>query len=91
MLEIRELSKSYRGRPVVRNVSMQVQRGKVVAARIDGPEPVGDSQAVFQMLTWRRGRFSFSYLDVEMDDQVRTSTTHLLLEGARLIDERARG
>jgi hypothetical protein len=39
------------------------------------------------MLTWQKGRFHFTAMDVEMEDTVQTSTTSLLMEGARLIDE----
>ena len=39
------------------------------------------------MLTWADGRFDFGAVDVDMEDEVNSSTTHLLMEGARLIDE----
>jgi len=65
--------------------------GRVLDAFFDGiPEPRG-AEAVYQMLTWTRGNFEFSYLDVEMEDNIKTSTTHLLMEGARLIDESDKG
>jgi len=63
-----------------------VREGKVVAARIDGPGPEG-AAAVYHLLTWSSGHFDFSVIDVDMEDQIRTSTTHLLMEGARLLDE----
>lgn len=64
-----------------------VQQGRVLAATIDGQTAPKDAEAIFQMLTWNQGEFQFSYLDVEMEDQVKASTTHLLMEGARRIDE----
>jgi hypothetical protein len=39
------------------------------------------------MLTWSEGRFDFSSVEVDMEDEVKSTTTHLLMEGARLIDE----
>jgi hypothetical protein len=39
------------------------------------------------MLLWDKGRFHFTAMDIEMEDLVKTSTTSLLMEGARLIDE----
>ena len=42
------------------------------------------------MLTWAAGKFDFSVVDVDMEDEVQATTTHLLMEGARLIDEGAR-
>jgi DNA-binding response OmpR family regulator len=64
--------------------------GRVVAARLDGdraPSVRRGAEAVYHMLTWADGRFDFSAVDVDMDDEVQSSTTHLLMEGARLIDE----
>jgi DNA-binding response OmpR family regulator len=64
-----------------------LRQGKVVAARVEGgPSPEG-AAAVYYLLTWASGSFDFSVIDVDMEDQVRTSTTHLLMEGARLLDE----
>ena len=45
---------------------------------------------VYHLLTWVDGRFDFSGVEVEMEDEVQASTTHLLMEGARLIDEQNR-
>jgi DNA-binding response OmpR family regulator len=64
-----------------------VRDGRVVRAAIDGrPEPRG-AQCVYHVLRWPEGRFDFSSLDVDMEDEVQSSTAHLLMEGARLIDE----
>lgn len=66
-----------------------MKKGRVLDAFFDGePEPRG-AEAVYQMLTWKAGRFAFSDLEVEMEDNIGTSTTHLLMEGARRIDEEA--
>jgi CheY-like chemotaxis protein len=65
--------------------------GRVLDAFFDGsPEPRA-ANAIYEMLTWSKGRFEFSYLEVDMEDAIKTSTTHLLMEGARRIDEAAQG
>ncbi len=65
--------------------------GRVLSARLDGeavpPEAKKGAHAVYHMLTWTSGRFDFSALEVDMEDEVQASTTNLLMEGARLIDE----
>jgi CheY-like chemotaxis protein len=68
--------------------------GRVVAARVDGDAAPRDArkgaEAVYHMLTWSSGRFDFAAVDVDMEDEVQSTTTHLLMEGARLIDEAKR-
>jgi CheY-like chemotaxis protein len=67
------------------------REGRVIAARLDGdrapPKARKGAEAVYHMLTWADGRFDFSGVDVDMEDEVNSTTTHLLMEGARLIDE----
>ena len=67
------------------------REGRVIAARVDGDGAPKDArkgaEAVYHMLTWSSGRFDFTACDVDMDDEVQSTTTHLLMEGARLIDE----
>ncbi len=67
------------------------REGRVVAVRLDGDRaPAGarkGPEAVYHLLTWSDGRFDFSAVDVDMEDEVQSTTTHLLMEGARLIDE----
>lgn len=67
-----------------------LRAGQVVSARLDARPDLDGHQAVFAMLTWRAGAFSFNAMEVDMEDTIRTSTTHLLMEGARLIDEAKR-
>ncbi len=67
-----------------------VRSGNIVRARMDGKPTPKNEQAIYHMLAWSEGRFEFSALEVDMDDEVKTSTTHLLMEGARRIDEAAR-
>jgi CheY-like chemotaxis protein len=67
------------------------REGRVIAARLDGDRAPASArkgtESVYHMLTWADGRFDFGAVDVDMEDEVNSSTTHLLMEGARLIDE----
>ena len=64
-----------------------IRQGQPVSAVIDGMEDPKGSEAIYTMLTWKAGKFTFSTVEVDMQDQIEMSTTHLLLEGARRIDE----
>ena len=45
---------------------------------------------MFELLTWSEGRFEFHAGEVEGEDEIGSSTSFLLLEGARLQDEERR-
>lgn len=64
-----------------------LRAGQVVSAKLDGLKALGGRECVYEMLSWTSGTFSFSATKVDMQDTVNSSTTHLLMEGARLIDE----
>jgi len=64
-----------------------LRSGRVVRAALDGQKTPRGAACVYYALGWSEGRFDFSALDVDMDDEVQSSTTHLLMEGARLVDE----
>jgi len=64
-----------------------LKRGQVVSAKLDDQPVLGGRECVYEMLTWQTGTFSFSAMEVDMEDTIKSSTTHLLMEGARLIDE----
>jgi len=68
----------------VATVRIFIQRGRVVAARSESER---NEQAVFLSLGWARGRFEFAPLDFEIDEEVRMTTTGLIMEGARFLDE----
>jgi CheY-like chemotaxis protein len=68
-----------------------LRTGRVARARIDGKPSPKNHEAIYYMLTWAEGTFEFSVLEVDMDDEVKTSTTALLMEGARRIDEAQAG
>jgi CheY-like chemotaxis protein len=64
-----------------------VRDGKVVHARLDDDDEPVDAECVYYLLTWGAGEFEFVMCLVEGNDRVNVSTTHLLMEGARLMDE----
>jgi DNA-binding response OmpR family regulator len=67
-----------------------VRDGQVVHARLEEfAEPV-DTACVYQLLTWAGGEFELTTCIVEGPDRIGVSTTHLLMEGARRIDEATR-
>ena len=59
----------------------------MIAARFDGSDPRSNTEAVYAVLRWNKGSFEFNALEVDMDDEVQMSTTKLLMEGARVLDE----
>lgn len=69
-----------RGRIVVRG-------GKVIQARLDDASAPANAACVYYFLTWSAGEFEFAASPVDIEDEVNASTMHLLMEGARLIDE----
>ena len=64
-----------------------VRDGKVVHARLDHADEPVDAACVYHLLTWPAGEFQFIACLVEGTDRVNASTTHLLMEAARLFDE----
>ena len=64
-----------------------VRDGKVVHARLDSADDPVDAECIYYLLTWGAGDFEFVMCLVEGSDRVNVSTTHLLMEGARLMDE----
>ncbi|MEZ4362385.1 MAG: response regulator [Kofleriaceae bacterium] len=64
-----------------------VRDGRIVHARLEStPEPV-DAECVYHLLTWPAGEFEFAACLVEGEDRIGSSTTALLMEAARRIDE----
>jgi len=63
-----------------------LRKGRIIRAAIDDP-PLPGAVAVYQMLTWGAGSFDFLAGDVGGVDEIQASTTYLLMEGARRLDE----
>jgi DNA-binding response OmpR family regulator len=64
-----------------------LRNGHVVRGRMDGKPHPKNSEAIYYLLGWAEGSFEFTALEVDMEDEVRLSTTALLMEGARRLDE----
>jgi hypothetical protein len=63
-----------------------LRKGRIIRAAIDEPAQAG-AIAVYQMVTWGAGSFDFLAGDVGGVDEIQASTTFLLMEGARRLDE----
>lgn len=50
-------------------------------------EKLEDADCVYYLLRWTTGRFEFKTQEVMVEDRVGASTTQLLMEGARRMDE----
>lgn len=68
---------------------LAVRDGRVVRAQVEGRHRVSGKDAVFELLTWTEGQFELWHAEVGGPDEIRTSTAHLLMEGARRADEAA--
>jgi DNA-binding response OmpR family regulator len=67
-----------------------VREGRIVHARLEGvAEPV-DAECVYHLLTWPAGEFEFTACLIEGEDRIGSSTTALLMEAARRLDEARR-
>jgi len=63
-----------------------LRRGRVIRAATEAPVLSG-AAAVYEMVSWTDGGFDFLAGDVGGVDEIQASTTFLLMEGARRIDE----
>ncbi len=64
--------------------------GRVMSAKLMDDSSWTNQHAITRLLGWSKGTFAFTGGKVEVEDEMRTTTTHLLLEAARLIDESGR-
>jgi CheY-like chemotaxis protein len=64
-----------------------LQKGRVIRAELDSAEPLNGATAVYEALAWADGHFDFLVGDVGGIDEIQASTTFLLMEGARRVDE----
>ena len=70
-----------------RSGQISLREGRVIDANVSGSEqPVG-AEAVYVMLTWSSGKFELVVCKVDGPDRVQRATTHILMEGARVMDE----
>ena len=69
---------------------LAIREGRVLRARIDGDKGAQDAHAIYQMLQWAKGTFVFEAGEVDGEDRIERSTSFLLMEGARIVDEHSR-
>ena len=65
--------------------------GRIVGAALDDCAALRHAELVYHALGWSRGTFEFKAVPVEMRDEIGASTTHLLMEATRRLDEANRG
>jgi len=64
--------------------------GRVMRALYDKKDRPKNADLVYELLGGTEGKFEFRNMIVDSKDEVHSPTAHLLLEGARLIDEARR-
>lgn len=70
---------------------LSIREGRVVRASLEeGGEESTGPEAVYGLLAWRAGTFRLRRKPVEDRNEMEMSSTHLLLEGARYLDETKR-
>jgi len=68
--------------------TLYLRKGTPVAAEMDyASEQIRNKEVIYAMLAWDSGEFAFYPQEVNCETQIQLSTTALLLEGARIIDE----
>ena len=67
-----------------------LRKGQVIQARIEKRDDLDGRQSVYAALAWSKGKFNFSAMEVDMEDEIQSTTTGLLMEGARIMDEENR-
>lgn len=62
--------------------------GRAVRAVTEGGavQPV-NRECIYYLLNWATGRFEFTQAEIDMEDEIKTTITHLLMEAAKRIDE----
>jgi DNA-binding response OmpR family regulator len=66
---------------------LYLRKGTPIAAEIVDLDEPRNELAIYFILEWTEGTFAFKAGDVIRDAEIDTSTTALLMEGARRIDE----
>ncbi len=72
-------------------VRIWLDAGESVAAQLEGPQPLSGEKAIFRALEWADGVFSFDSAERARSRTLHSSLRTLLLEAARLTDERKAG
>jgi CheY-like chemotaxis protein len=77
--------------PAKEKARIYFYEGNVVRAHYDKKDKPKNAELIYELLARTEGKFEFRNMIVDSKDEVRSPTAHLLLEGARLIDESRRG
>ncbi|MEW5855144.1 MAG: response regulator [Myxococcota bacterium] len=74
------------------SVSAQIhlRQGKAVQARVSNNAALTNANAVYHLLAWDQGQAEFNPQSVDVPDEINLPIMHLLMEGARLLDEARR-
>lgn len=67
--------------------SLEVRDGQIFRARFDGVAGLGSAECLYALLDWSHGHFTFTDQAVDCTDELGVSTTALLLEAARRMDD----
>ena len=71
-------------------VRISFRNGKLIRAVMQGKTTARGKDAIYELLNWGDGSFWFTEGQVDGEDEIASDTRHLLLEGARRLDETAR-
>lgn len=69
------------------HAELLVRSGRILQATITGTREVAGAEAVYELLMWTTGRFTFAETVIVAFDEIRTSTSSLLLAAAQRMDE----
>ena len=76
--------------PEQEKVRIFIRDGRVLQARYDKRPVPRNAELLYHLFSRTEGKFDFRPRAVMEDDEIRTPTARLLLEGARLLDETRR-
>jgi len=74
--------------PAKEKARLYFYEGRVIRAGYDKKDKPKNADLIYELLSRAEGKFEFRNLVVDDKDEIRTPTMHLLLEGARLMDEK---
>lgn len=73
--------------PAKEKARLYFWEGRVVRAAYDKKDKPKNADLIYELLSRADGKFEFRNMVVDSKDEIHSPTAHLLLEGARLIDE----
>jgi CheY-like chemotaxis protein len=77
----------WRSLPALEEALIYLVKGRVHRVDLGVRKDLRNREAIYEILGWSRGSFEFHAEPLRTGDQVEMPTAHLLLEGARRIDE----